>query len=333
MQSYTQITIDLEPPSPGERSPNRPTQLIIPKLVVKEASPVKEQRLPVQFHGSPPPHRQSVGETNFFAPRRTITNSWENPGSLDLPFIPPTITITANANDSESDANHSHLSIPSVDHSLLVPTASGMCYLRPLSIYNRDDRTVSESNLSSSGYSSMASPGPSRCGSSNPLGAGDMEDPGGSSSSRSHLLLYHLRRPNNAPNRCQQHEGIANGSNDGPEPRQRLRSAGSDSETLSDDVLLESNDEGIGTDNLDEKCDEGECRSAKKLEMNVIKEHIECDSSAVTITNRLELPSVNAVAASVGMSQLQLPSIVLQPEGHSDKGVSPVSSRSESPIR
>lgn len=49
-----QISIDIEPPNPGERSPNRPTQLIIPQLVVEQASPIKE-RLPIMYPGSPPP--------------------------------------------------------------------------------------------------------------------------------------------------------------------------------------------------------------------------------------------------------------------------------------
>lgn len=49
-----------------QRSPAvRPTQLIIPMLVVEQSSPVAE-RLPVMFLGSPPPQRQSVGETNFY---------------------------------------------------------------------------------------------------------------------------------------------------------------------------------------------------------------------------------------------------------------------------
>lgn len=52
-----------------------------------------------------------------------------------------------------------------------------MCYLSPFSICAREDRAPSESNLSSSGYSSMASPGPSRCGSNNPLyPSGDIDD-------------------------------------------------------------------------------------------------------------------------------------------------------------
>lgn len=54
----------------------------------------------------------------------------------------------------------------------------GMCYLSPFSMCTRGDRAPSESNLSSSGYSSMASPGPSRCGSSNPLFPSEMDDAG-----------------------------------------------------------------------------------------------------------------------------------------------------------
>lgn len=64
-----QICIDIEPPSNELRSPNRPKNLIIPQLIVEQASPTKE-RLPVMQMGSPPP-RASVGETNFFLPNVT----------------------------------------------------------------------------------------------------------------------------------------------------------------------------------------------------------------------------------------------------------------------
>lgn len=104
----------------------------------------------------------------------------EKPASLDLPFIPPMITITSNMSEAESSdvdiLSPTVVGKPGGDR-LMVPT-SGMCYLSPFSICTRGDRTISESNLSSSGYSSMASPGPSRCGSSNPLCLNEMEDPG-----------------------------------------------------------------------------------------------------------------------------------------------------------
>lgn len=64
-----QISIDIEPPTPEERSSNRPTELIIPQLVIEHPSPTRE-RLPIMYPGSPPPQRQSVGETNFFAPTK-----------------------------------------------------------------------------------------------------------------------------------------------------------------------------------------------------------------------------------------------------------------------
>ena len=90
------------------------------------------------------------------------------------------ITVTTNMSEVESDAD---MLSPTVHkgssgvHHLMVPS-SGMCYLSPFAICTRGDRTISESNLSSSGYSSMASPGPSRCGSSNPLCPNEMDDPG-----------------------------------------------------------------------------------------------------------------------------------------------------------
>lgn len=94
----------------------------------------------------------------------------------------------------------------------------------------------------------------------------------------------------------------------------------SDSETLSDDALLESNDEGIGTDHLDEKLDDSQIKSAKDLEKYLNKDMLECGKQIM----QLEVETVPVLA------QLQLPSIVIQQDG--DK-LSPVSSRSESPIR
>ncbi len=65
-QPSVQISIDVAPPTPEERSSNRPTQLIIPELIVQQPSPTKE-RLPMH-PGSPPPHQQSSAENSFFAP-------------------------------------------------------------------------------------------------------------------------------------------------------------------------------------------------------------------------------------------------------------------------
>lgn len=102
------------------------------------------------------------------------------------------------------------------------------------------------------------------------------------------------------------------------EHRQRLNSR-SDSETLSDEVLLESNDEGIGTDHLDEKIEDGEIKSAKELEIYIGKELVD---------NGKNVPE-----EPICMAQLQLPLIVIQSDGGVEKSLSPVSSRSESPLR
>lgn len=99
----------------------------------------------------------------------------------------------------------------------------------------------------------------------------------------------------------------------------------SDSETLSDDPLIESNDEGIGTDHLDEKIEEGKIKSAKELENYISTEVLETGKNLMT--------GDSIVAECLTLSQLQLPSIVIQSEPGSDKPLSPVSSRSESPLR
>lgn len=101
----------------------------------------------------------------------------------------------------------------------------------------------------------------------------------------------------------------------------------SDSETLSDDALLESNDEGIGTDHIEEKMEEGEIRSAKDLEIYIgnNSELAESGKSNGVVPENAE--------PVVTMAQLQLPLIVIQSDGTTtDKGISPVSSRSESPL-
>lgn len=114
---------------------------------------------------------------------RLSLTSENKAASLDFPFAPPLIKITQNIDDTttESDAENNSLASQkrgsAGDQRLGLPLG-GMCYLSPLSIVTRGDRAPSESNLSSSGYSSssMASPGPSRCGSNNPLF--EMDDSG-----------------------------------------------------------------------------------------------------------------------------------------------------------
>uniref|UniRef100_A0A182IWM2 Uncharacterized protein n=1 Tax=Anopheles atroparvus TaxID=41427 RepID=A0A182IWM2_ANOAO len=350
------ISIDVHPPTPEHRSPERPRDLIIPELIIQQPSPTRERTMVVIFHGSPPPHRANQSFDAGLLPcagsssagkqqQKRFLKQWEKPTSLDLPFDPPMITITAN--EVVSDADVLSPALP-VGHAKphgtggLGPAggggAAGMCYLSPFSMCIRGDRAPSESNLSSSGYSSMASPGPSRCGSSNPLFPHESDEPGSGSAGPGgfpgfHSLLSNRRQSASGSVRKKSADGGAAGGGGGSSAAGVTTGVGhhhhhhqqhsfrlrSDSETLSDEPLLESNDEGIGTDHLDEKIEEGEIRSAKELELYLGKELIQSGQEILTGQE------------SLTMSQLQLPSIVIQADVGCEK-LSPVSSRSDSPL-
>lgn len=327
-----------------------PPPLIIPTLIIQQPSPT-HSRVPILgLPGSPPPHRNSNPENVFpFSgekPGRRLLKDFDKPTSLDLPCAPPMITVTFNMSEAESDAESLSPAAKNPSTHLGVTSGSvGMCYLSPFSMCSRADRTTSESNLSSSGYSSMASPGPSRCGSNNPLCPSEMEDPGPPGPG-SHSQLP--RRPSPLLKTNSSSSGGSTGDSKNGDQRGHCRGR-SDSETLSDDPLLESNDEGIGTDHLDEKIEDGELKSAKELKNFIEKDLVDnkltvempklpsCLSQSNLLTkcepvepamDRLMPPSV-----SVCKVTLQLPSIVVQSEGSAgDKYVSPVSSRSESPL-
>uniref|UniRef100_A0A182N197 Cubilin n=1 Tax=Anopheles dirus TaxID=7168 RepID=A0A182N197_9DIPT len=358
------ISIDIHPPTPEHRSPERPRDLIIPALVIQHPSPTKERTTVAVFPGSPPPQRANQsfdasvlsytgGRQQQQQHQKRFLKQWEKPSSLDLPFEPPMITITCNSSEVVSDAD-----VPSPGHPIgpkgskanggvggvggLGPPGGtgGMCYLSPFSMCIRGDRAPSESNLSSSGYSSMASPGPSRCGSNNPLFPHESDEPGtgpaGAGYPGFHSLINN-RRQSSTVRKKSADTGSGSGhtttntttttsttTSGGPpagyghyQPSSfRLRS---DSETLSDEPLLESNDEGIGTDHLDEKIEEGEIRSAKELELYLGKELIQSGQDILC-------------QEGLSMAQLQLPSIVIQAEAGAGEKPSPVSSRSDSPL-
>ena len=145
--------------------------------------------------GSPPPLGKNVPSVNLCSDT-TVESS--KPITLDLSsFVGPSITITP-MSELESDAEISSPSIKDtrsmscfMGNGSPLPqrgasagaagSQTGMHYLSPFSIVmpmpsttspcSSSSRTTSESNLSSSGYSSMASPGPSRSGSFNPISA------------------------------------------------------------------------------------------------------------------------------------------------------------------
>lgn len=301
-------------------------------------------------------------------------------------------------------------------HLLKVPPIHGMSYLSPFSFggaSRSSDRNISEGNLSSSGYSSMASPGPSRCGSNNPLlpgemgggagggsgsgagsgdagGIGGTADAAGTSSGRlsagSPSAAGAQKASSPAAGRSTAVLGAVGGHlmmHLGPggklqqlaaARRARLRS---DSETLSDDLVLESNDEGI-------EMDQGGSGGAEETPENVdtllglvvvvvdgsgcagdaLAGQVETSSAApqtVAPVPAAVVATSTAAAAqskeSAAMSAAELPSAVFavptitlepceadeeqmgvqQQQRPTDESaavvVSPVSSRSESPLR
>lgn len=214
---------------------------------------------------------------------------------------PPLITVTYNETE-ESDEPMSPRP---------PPPSGNMCYLSPFSMSARGERAPSESNLSSSGYSSMASPGPSRCGSSNPLCPSEMEDPGSGGGPSCFQRRRPLMKTNSSPA----------ASNDDSKERRRGRS---DSETLSDDPLLESNDEGIGTD---ERVDDVPS-SAKEMEIS-LKETLDIPV-LVSPSGVTKCSIVKCVSVERGLDEkacLRPPTLIAE-----GSQLSPVSSRSESPL-
>nr|XP_023025035.1 uncharacterized protein LOC111513108 [Leptinotarsa decemlineata] len=321
------ITITVDPPP-----------LEIPTLIIQTPSPTHPKIPSISFPGSPPPHVPNLSNDSCFqfpSPKqsRKMLKDFDKPTSLDLPSVPPMITITYNMSEIESDTESISPAVKSTGH--LGPSA-GMTYLSPFSMNSRGEHTASESNLSSSGYSSMASPGPSRCGSSNPLCPGEMDDHGSAGSQRRQSITPVLKS-SASPSTCDKLE----------QSTKEQRRGRSDSETLSDEQLAESNDEGIGTDHIDEKIDEGALKSAKELEVFMVNESENCKTMLdlpmisllttpkVVKCTSLDDPTDRLLSPLVvnGKNSLQLPSIVVQCETPGcEKHLSPMSSRSESPL-
>ncbi|XP_059470868.1 uncharacterized protein LOC132193927 isoform X2 [Neocloeon triangulifer] len=184
--------------------------LVIPVLMVQTPSP------PTLPSGSPPPQ----GKRGLTAKKLLRDLMADKPGSLELPTAPPMITVTNTLSEFESDAD-----TPAAV-GVKVAAQGPMCFLSPFAMRGNDPRTASESNLSSSGYSSMASQGPSRCGSSNPLCPSEPEE-------------MTLTPPVPPPRK--------------PSPLLRTPAVQQDVVAQDDNnATTESNDEGFGTDHLED---------------------------------------------------------------------------------
>ncbi|MPC40963.1 hypothetical protein E2C01_034540 [Portunus trituberculatus] len=167
MPLITVSPADEPPAEPCTLSPPATQPMIIPTLNVTLASPpaLRKQVPPMVPTISveepapsthPPPRPQHPPQP---PPRRHHHDLLHRSkgGSLDLPPA-PAITVTATSSEVESDTDS--------PTAICRPRGPSSCYLSP---FLGVDLRASESNLSSSGYSSAYSPGPSRCSSSNPL--------------------------------------------------------------------------------------------------------------------------------------------------------------------
>lgn len=64
IQSQTELGKPLTDGQRSPKSPNRPTNLIIPQLIVQQSSPTKDC-IPIFIHGSPPPRRGNMGDVHI----------------------------------------------------------------------------------------------------------------------------------------------------------------------------------------------------------------------------------------------------------------------------
>ncbi|XP_066978110.1 uncharacterized protein [Macrobrachium rosenbergii] len=167
---------DDDPPTP----PAHPPPLVIPTLNVTLASP------PVLRKTYPPVPTITIEEPDSkkppIPPRRNPPLKREKASSLDLQQA-PSITVTSMLSEVESDTDS-----PTTGCRQGGPASS---YLSP---FLGVELRASESNLSSSGYSSAYSPGPSRCSSDNPLCLDEPLTPSVSS-----IPARHMNFPNPAP--------------------------------------------------------------------------------------------------------------------------------------
>ncbi|XP_023224108.1 uncharacterized protein LOC111625244 [Centruroides sculpturatus] len=186
--------------------------------------------------------------------------------SVDLPM--PKILVTSNTSSIESDPN----SPPRTPN-----PAKSMAYLTPLTA----DRTISESNLSTSGYSSLSSPGLSRCNSSSPI-SDDLENQNANTKKVSPPHKWH-----NHP-KCHQTQQIVATLTEGEQPQYKTRTftnalwRAPNRKTCHHDRCMKRHsyqtstdesidDEGIGMDPIDFKIRKGEVKSARELEAYITK--------------------------------------------------------------
>ncbi|KAK2723116.1 hypothetical protein QYM36_001707, partial [Artemia franciscana] len=353
------INTSNEPPSNGSKDVNQrkcslsqeakiPVLQIIAPSPVEEILPVLPRKKQDEFSwktvhiGSPPVRKIPIltieSEIETGLPKKYLRDLQEKSNSLDFPFVPPIITITSSFSEIESDTE-------SPDQT---GSKTTMCYLSPFSyLERRPEMTSSESNLSSSGYSSMASPGPSPSTSSKTLcGADDMP-----------LKAHRIRSM--TPSFDSTSPPIDSPLDQKNKKRHFFRSDSefTDQEAPQAEVAeehestLESNDDDR-VDRIRERIDEGELKSAKDLKdyianIDLLPKPIVPKSQSLDSKNTIQRMSnlksdsldtklmFNKLSHDSFLS-LKPPTIVVQTlltdDKEEERKLSPVSSRSESPL-
>jgi hypothetical protein len=159
-------------------------KIVVPLVNIEYATPVLEHlpKFP-SIHNERVPYKMREVYPNII-----IEHSSSSVGSKECPLTLPMITINQSSeaeSDSDTPALMRHLNRPN------------LCFLSPFA--GASDRVPSESNLSTSGYSSMASPCPSRCPSISPLCPSEVDDYHSCSAHGHNLNIQNERRASFTP--------------------------------------------------------------------------------------------------------------------------------------
>ncbi|XP_069169023.1 uncharacterized protein [Procambarus clarkii] len=316
------ITVSSADDDPQSPSPP-PQPLIIPTLNVTLASPPALRKqyplVPMINIEAPQPSKPPV------PPPRRHPLQREKAGSLDL-HPAPAITVTSILSEAESDTDS-----PTNGCRRGGPSS---CYLSP---FLGVDLRASESNLSSSGYSSAYSPGPSRCSSNNPLCPDEPSTPSVSSIPPRALQIPSPPPAVTPPNRSKRRPLLKSPPTEivpitiTPSPLLRT-----DSETTDDPAVSQPEaDSALELDTNDECSD-------SVMQGNEVQK-IGCVDEAEAQRQRLLLSSSHSFPKESPRLARSPPAIVVHTSLHSESSLedcltekparlSPVSSRSESPI-
>ena len=319
--------------------PEAPSSFVVPTLSVTIATPpVVHKQVPlvpiIQIEGITDKLNSKSDQHILSLHNRinpTLLRDRGKRNSLD--FHPaPAITITTLA-EADSDPD-------TPPGKIVTATTTAARFLSPF--LGVGTFHTSESNLSSSGYSSAYSPGPSRCNSNNPLYPTDIEEPSTPSVTSIPSKPMCLPQPNPYTLPQQRNKKRTNPIKPLPEPQIPLigpiRVVRTDSETT--DPGIGSQPEADSALEMDTTEPEADHSDDVSIQIPIVVSNTDSDNEA----QRQSLVLSSSLSKESPILQKPPPAIVvhnslnsessLDENGSNDKSVklSPVSSRSESPI-